>query len=141
VRIADIGLDAEVLSVGVDEAHQFDVPAAESVGWYKYGSAPGGAGSTVLAAHVDFGGQPGAFFNLADVEPGDTLEVELANGASLQYLVIDNVLYDKTELPADELFRRSGAPVLQLITCGGTFDPDRRSYRGNVVVTAVPVEA
>ncbi len=140
VRIPDIGLEASVLSVGVDEDNQFAVPAADTVGWYEHSAPPGADGSTVLAAHVDYRGNPGAFFNLADLQLGETLEVEMADGSVLRYRVTDNILYDKQALPAQELFRKSGAPVLQLITCGGTFDPVRRSYRGNVVVTAEPVD-
>lgn len=141
VRIGGIGLEAPVISVGVDEQHEFDVPTADKVGWYRHSSTPGSAGSTVLAAHVDYGGEPGAFFNLAAVEIDDLLEVEMADGTTMQYRVIETVLYDKTELPADDLFRKEGDSVLQLITCGGTFDAERRSYRGNVVVTALPISA
>ena len=36
-------------------------------------------------------------------------------------------------------YRITGEPVLQLITCGGTFNPEARSYEANVVVTAVPL--
>ncbi|MGH1492829.1 MAG: class F sortase [Acidimicrobiales bacterium] len=141
VRIGDLGLQAPIISVGVDENNQFAVPAADTVGWYQYSATPGSAGSAVLAAHVDYGGRAGAFFNLAQLELGETLEVEMADGSVLRYRVVDNQSYDKTELPAVELFRKDGDPVLTLITCGGTFDSDRNSYRDNVVVTAVPIEA
>ncbi len=141
VRIPDIGLEATILSVGVDEENQFAVPAADTVGWYKYGAAPGSSGSAVLAAHVDYGGRAGAFFNLSELQTGETLEVEMLDGSVLRYRVTTNVLYDKQELPADDLFRKDGDEILTLITCGGTFDHDRRSYRGNVVVTAEPIDA
>ncbi len=141
VRIADLGLEAQILSVGVDENNEFAVPAADMVGWYQYSATPGSAGSSVLAAHVDYGGRAGAFFNLAKLELGETLEVEMGDGSVLRYRVIDNQSYDKEELPAVELFRKDGDPVLTLITCGGTFDSERRSYRDNVVVTAEPIEA
>lgn len=140
VRIADIALEAPVMSVGVDERNDFDVPAADTVGWYKYSSTPGSAGSTVLAAHVDYAGQEGAFFNLEDVSTGETLEVEMSDGSVVQYRVTETVLYDKQELPANDLFRKDGPPTLQLITCGGEFDASNRSYRGNFVVTAEPIE-
>lgn len=140
VRAEALGLQAEVLSVGVDEENQFDVPEAQKVGWYKHGSAPGDAGSTVLAAHVDYAGKRGAFFNLRELTVGEVLEVELADGSLARYRVIDNTLYDKTALPADELFRKDGDEVLRLITCGGEFDPDQRSYVGNQVVTAEPID-
>jgi len=140
VRIGQIGLEAPVISVGVDEQNEFDVPAADSVGWYQHSPAPGNeTGSSVLAAHVDYGGREGAFFNLEDVTAGQLLEVEMADGSVLSYEVTESVLYDKQELPAEELFRKGGDPVLQLITCGGTFDREQRSYRGNLVVTAIPI--
>lgn len=139
VRIGQIGLEAPVISVGVDDQNDFDVPAADTVGWYKYSSTPGAAGSTVLAAHVDYAGREGAFFNLEDVSPGDTLEVEMADGSVMEYEVTETVLYDKQALPAEDLFRKDGAPTLQLITCGGAFDSTERSYLGNLVVTAEPI--
>jgi hypothetical protein len=141
IRVAGIDLEAPVISVGVDSNNQFAVPAADTVGWYQFSSSPGEAGASVLAAHVDYGGAPGAFFNLEKVLPGDLLEVEMEDGRVILYEVTGNNVYDKTELPANELFRKGGDSVLQLITCGGTFDPDRRSYEANVVVTAEPTSA
>lgn len=139
IRVAGIALEAPVIAVGVDRDNRFAVPVADTVGWYRYSSSPGEPGASVLAAHVDYGGVEGAFFNLAKVLPGDTLEVEMEDGRVILYEVRGNTEYDKTELPAGELFRKDGEPVLQLITCGGTFDPQRRSYEANVVVTAVPI--
>lgn len=138
VRIRNINLEAPILSVGVDEDYRFDVPEADLVGWYKYSSRPGTDGSAVLAAHVDYGGRAGAFYNLRELKVGDRLEVVMSDGSVLAYSVTDNTLYDKTQLPAEQLFRKDGAPVLQLITCGGTFDPQKRSYVGNLVVSATP---
>ena len=139
VRVAGIGLEASVISVGVDSNNQFAVPTADTVGWYQYSAAPGNPGASVLAAHVDYGGVPGAFFNLRKVLPGDTLEVELEDGTIILYEVTDNTLYEKIDLPAGELFRKDGDSVLQLITCGGTFNPEEHSYDANIVVTAIPI--
>ncbi|MEM9134486.1 MAG: class F sortase [Actinomycetota bacterium] len=141
VRMAGIAVEAPVLPVGVDANNQFAVPAADMVGWYQHSSSPGAPGSSVLAAHVDYGGVPGAFFDLDQLLPGDTLEVEMEDGSVQIYEVTGNNQYDKNELPFDEVFRKGGEPVLQLITCGGTFDPVARSYEANVVVTAVPISA
>lgn len=138
IRVERLGIDLDVLSVGVDERGDFDVPSS-GIGWYQHGSAPGETGSAVLAAHVDYGGAPGAFFHLETLVPGDVIEIDLTDGSSLAYEVIEQVLYDKTALPADELFDRTGTPLLRLITCGGAFDPNARSYLGNRVVTARPL--
>jgi LPXTG-site transpeptidase (sortase) family protein len=141
IRVGAIALEALVIPVGVDENSQLDVPSADKVGWYRYSAIPGESGASVLAAHVDYAGAEGAFFRLGQLGMGDTLEVEMADGASQLYQVAGVYQYDKTDLPAEELFRKDGSPVLQLITCGGTFNPKKHSYEANVVVTAVPVTA
>ncbi len=138
IRVEQLDIDLDVLSVGVDDEGDFDVPRS-GIGWYEHGSAPGEVGSAVLAAHVDFGGAPGAFFQLETLVPGDVIEIDLSDGSIQAFEVVDQVLYDKVALPADELFDRSGDPLLQLITCGGAYDPDARSYHGNRVVTARPL--
>lgn len=139
LRIGDLDLDAQVVPVGVDAEQRLDVPSAELVGWYQYSPVPGTEGATVLAAHVDYGGEAGAFFNLHQLQLGEQFEVELEDGAVQTYEVTGNTTYEKTELPADELFRKSGNSALQLITCGGTFDPSEQSYEANVVISAVPI--
>jgi sortase (surface protein transpeptidase) len=127
------------VAVGVNSDKELDVPSADTVGWYRFGAAPGEPGASVLAAHVDYAGVEGAFYSLAQLAEGDTVELVLDDGAVLQYRVSHVYEIQKSELPANELFRKDGAPVLQLITCGGTFNPERQSYEANVVVTAEPL--
>ena len=141
IRVGAISLEAEVIPVGVDETSQFDVPAATTVGWYRYGAAPGQPGASVLAAHVDFSGARGAFYDLSKLKAGDRVEVQMDDGATLQFTVTGVYEVQKHELPAEELFRKNGTPVLNLITCGGTFNPQKHSYNANVVVTAEPAAA
>ena len=139
IRVGDINLDASVIPVGVDAEKQLDVPSADLVGWYQYSPTPGSSGATVLAAHVDYGGKQGAFFNLHQLAIGERFELVLEDGSIKEYEVTGNTTYDKVNLPEEDLFRKDGKPVLQLVTCGGTFDPVARSYEANVVVSAVPL--
>ncbi len=141
VQVGAIGLEAPVIPVGVDDKSQFDVPIATTVGWYRYGSAPGQPGASVLAAHVDYNGDRGAFYDLSKLKPGDRVTVKMDDGATLQFTVTGVYEVQKHELPAEELFRKDGTPVLNLITCGGTFNPQKHSYNANVVVTAEPADA
>ncbi len=138
VKLPSIGIDAPVIAVGVDDQRLLEVPSATDAGWYRYGSSPGDAGSTVLAAHVDFEGVPGTFFELAQAAPGSSVLVETDDGVVHRYVVETVVLHDKAALPADILFSTDGAEVLHLITCGGVFDAAARTYLGNLVVTARP---
>jgi sortase (surface protein transpeptidase) len=139
IQVAAIGLEADVIPVGVDQKNQFDVPVATTVGWYRHGPSPGRAGASVLAAHVDYKGAQGAFYHLSSLAAGDRVDVVMDDGSTLHFEVTGLYEVQKKELPAEELFRKDGAPVLHLITCGGTFDPQRHSYNANVVVTAEPV--
>ncbi len=131
--------DAVVLPVGVDAAGDFEVPEADEIGWYRFGSAPGEGGSTVLAAHIAYDGVDGVFRWLASVEIGSEVEVVMDDGTTLTYRITDKVRYDKDELPVEELFDESGPDRLVLITCGGSFNPSLSSYESNDVVFAEPI--
>ena len=138
MRIDTIGLEpARVLPVGVDPDGALAVPAATDVGWYRFGSAPGEAGSVVLAAHVAFDGVDGAFRHLGDLAPGDAVVVTLNDGTERVYRVDELAAYRKQALP-EAVWARDGPERLVLITCGGRFDADRRSYDDNVVAWASP---
>jgi sortase (surface protein transpeptidase) len=78
-------------------------------------------------------------YRLAELEPGDPVEVGLAGAGTLAFQVSSVERVDKAHLPVEQIFQRSGPPRLTLVTCGGEFDRGERSYRENVVVTAVPV--
>jgi LPXTG-site transpeptidase (sortase) family protein len=139
VRFPGLDVDAAVVAVGVDELGEMEVPEdVATIGWYRFGPGPGaGAGSTVLSGHVDDRVQGrGAFYRLSDLEPGDAVGVDLADGTSVDYRVTLVERISKDELPVDRLFARDGAPRLTMVTCGGDFDREARSYRENVVVTA-----
>jgi sortase (surface protein transpeptidase) len=142
IRIAAIGVDAPVVPVGLNPDGSMEVPAASDVGWYELGVRPGGPqGSSVLAAHVDYAGERGAFYDLRSVEVGTEIEVTGPDGWPLRYVVNERLQVDKDELPTQELFRVTGTPTLTLITCGGSFDRSVRHYEDNIVVRAVPVPA
>jgi len=139
IGIAGIGVvGAEVIPVGVNPDASFEVPPADQVGWYEFGSAPGEAGSAVLAAHIAFDGVDGVFRHLADVEEGTSVEIAFDDGSTSEYTITTVTEYDKQELP-DSLFAREGAEQLALITCGGEFNRQLSSYESNIVAIAVPV--
>jgi LPXTG-site transpeptidase (sortase) family protein len=139
VRIPALGIDAGVAALGVADDGEMEVPKdARTVAWYEYGPSPGQDGSAVLAAHVDYNGARGIFFDLARLAAGDEVVVELVGGRTRRFTVEEQASVAKEVLPIDELFRREGAPTLTLITCGGEFDAAARSYRSNVVVRAAP---
>ena len=137
LRIGSIGVgDGPIIAVGVERNGELSVPEADEVGWYRFGSSPGQAGSTVLAAHIAYDGVDGVFRHLSSSRAGDEVEVELSDGSILRYEITEVVEYLKSELPS-ELFSETGPDRLVLITCGGDFNPTLRSYPSNVVALAV----
>jgi hypothetical protein len=141
VRVGSLEVDAPVVPVGVDDAGLMEVPEdVRTIGWYRFGAAPGEGGSAVLSGHVDDRVQGrGAFYELARTGTGDTVEVDTGDGTTLTYRVDSVRNFGKADLPLEEVFQRSGPPRLVLITCGGEFDRATGHYVDNIVVTAVPV--
>ena len=140
ISAPSLGVDAPVDAVGIDPDGQMELPRDVSrVGWYRFGPEPGAGGSAVLAGHVDDREQgPGALFRLRDAAVGDELTVTDAASTPTRWRVVSRELITKQVLPVERIFARDGGPRLTLITCGGPFLPEYRSYRDNVVVVAEP---
>ncbi|PJE97090.1 class F sortase [Streptomyces carminius] len=140
IRVPRLGLTARVGPVGVEEGGTVEVPAdAGSAGWYRYGPPPGAdAGSAVLVGHVDDRtGELGAFAKLYGIRPGDAVTVARRGAPAVRYEVTARETVAKDRLPA-EVFRRTGQPVLTLVTCAPPYDRERGGYQRNLVVYAVP---
>lgn len=139
LSIPQIHVDVPVIAVGIDATGQLDVPDdASAVSWYRYGPAPGDPGSAVLAGHVDYAGAQGVFWRLDELDVDRRFEIITADGP-LPFRVVSVSRIRKSELPVAELFRTAGPPQVVLVTCGGPFDREQKSYRDNVVVVAVRV--
>jgi len=111
------------------------------VGWWSSGARPRAAnGSTVIDGHIDSAvlGE-GALFRLAELEPGDPVDVRTTTGTVVHYKVQARRVYEKGQGLAAEVFDQEVAPRLVLISCGGPFDSEARSYLDNIVVYAIPV--
>ena len=128
-----------IREVGLEDDGQLEVPDETEIGWYRYGATAGRPGATVLAAHVNWRGSIGPFSQLGTVEPGDRIEVALNDGSTRTYEVTERTMYGKLELPRERIWRNTGPEELVLITCGGEFNPELRSFKQNIVVYAVPV--
>lgn len=133
----DVG-GASVVPIGVDDAGALDVPGPTEVGWYRFGAAPDGPGSTVLAAHIAYDGIDGVFRRLSSIKAGAQIVVILDDGRTQAYAVSEVTVYTKSALPVADLFAESGPQRLVLITCGGRFNPNLGHYESNIVVTATP---
>jgi sortase (surface protein transpeptidase) len=137
VRIPSIGVDSPLVRLGVDAAGALVPPADFArAGWFTASPLPGAVGPSVIAGHVDSRTGPAVFFRLRDLSPGDEILVDRADGTTARFTVYAADRYPKDEFPTDEVYGPTPRAELRLITCGGEFDHDQRSYRDNVVVYA-----
>lgn len=133
------GVSAPVVPMGLQAHGQLALPAnPATVGWWRDGALPGSSlGSAVISGHVDsriYG--RGALFRLADLKPGEEIDLATAEGATLHYRVAALAQYHKASLPAADVFSQTVPGRLVIITCGGSFDQVTRHYQDNVVVYA-----
>lgn len=139
VNVADLDVTVTVRPEGLAPDGSMALPENPSVAsWYRYGSGPASdAGATVIAAHVDsLEYDIGPFARLVAATPGTVVTVTSVDGSEHRYTVDTVEIADKTGVPWDTVFDRTGPPRLVLITCGGEFDYETGHYRSNVIVTA-----
>ena len=138
IEIPAIGVDDEVVPVGLLDDGAMAVPDFGLAGWYELGPKPGAPGPAVVAAHVDSREGPDVFYGLHELEPGDEIHLHDADGDTETFTVTDREQAAKDELPTDRIWHDApdDEPTLRLITCGGTFDHAERSYQDNIIVYA-----
>ena len=140
VTISKISVDAEVIPIGVANDGTLEVPPLETpdlTGWYRLGPSPGEVGTAVIVGHVDSHWTgPAVFYSLGALRPGDTIAITLRDNAVAQFTVDDVRSYPKKTFPTDLLYGSARTPGLRLVTCGGQFDQNARSYLNNIVVSA-----
>lgn len=136
VVIPSIDVDADVVGVGLNADQSMEVPDFGEAGWYTPGPRPGAVGPAVIAAHVDSVDGPDVFYRLEDLRAGDEIVVEHADGTSSTFVVQRSETQRKEDLPVERIWNTTDEAVLRLITCGGDFDSQRRSYESNVIVYA-----
>jgi LPXTG-site transpeptidase (sortase) family protein len=133
-----IGLRTRLIQLGLRPSGAIQVPDTTAVaGWFDDGPAPGQPGPAVIAGHVDSVKGPGVFFDLSQLRRGDHVYVRRSGGSIVVFTVTDVRTYLKSAFPTATVYGPAPGAQLRLITCGGTFDYQRRSYLSNVVVFAV----
>jgi sortase (surface protein transpeptidase) len=140
VRIPAIGVDSSLAALAVDATGAL-VPPTDfaQAGWFSAGTVPGDVGPAVIAGHVDDRTGPAVFYRLEDLATGDTVQVTRSDGRTVDFQVSRVAQYPKDDFATDEVYGPTTGAELRLITCGGTFDAGRRSYRDNIVVYATAV--
>jgi sortase (surface protein transpeptidase) len=137
VEIPAIGVSSSLVRLGLNPDGTMQVPGDFQVaGWFTGAPQPGQLGPAVIAGHVDSKTGPAVFYRLRDLRPGDEVRVVRADHRVVRFRVDSLASYPKQALPDDAVYGATTTPALRLITCAGSFDRTRRSYRDNLVVSA-----
>lgn len=137
LQIPSIGVDSELMDLGLQDDGTLEVPPSGfPAGWYTGAPTPGEIGPAIIAGHVDWGGQPGVFFDLRDLSPGDGIAITRQDGSTPRFRVTHVEQFDKDAFPTAAVYGDLDHAGLRLITCAGAFDPTMRSYEDNLVVFA-----
>jgi hypothetical protein len=133
-----IGVDAPIIPLGRDGSGALEVPdATDETGWWTGGPEPGEQGPAVVAGHVDSRRGPAVFYRLAELRPGDVIDVVRADGTQLRFTVQRTERHAKAAFPTDPVYAPTAGAELRLISCGGAFDRSSGHYLDNVIVFAV----
>jgi hypothetical protein len=144
ITIPSLNVRAVVNTVGLAPDGTIDVPPldrAQEAGWYDQSPTPGEKGSSVIVGHVDTSSGPAVFHELSRMRPGDAVEVTREDRTIAVFQVEKLERFDKSHLPADQVYGDFSKPNLRVITCGGQWVGGQTGYAENVVVFANLVEA
>ena len=139
LTIPSIGVESELEHLAVRDDGSLAAPDEFGrAGWFSEGPAPGERGPAVIVGHVDSRNGPAVFYRLAELGPGDVVEVTRTDGTVTRFAVIDTFEATKGAFPTEAVYGPTAGPTLRLITCTGAFDRAGRHYLSNLVVYAVP---
>lgn len=137
LQIPAIGVDSDLMDLGLRADGTLEVPPTGfPAGWYTGAPTPGELGPAIIAGHVDWGGEPGVFFDLRELASGDEITVRRQDGSTARFRVERVDRFAKDQFPTQLVYADLDHAGLRLITCGGDFDRQTRSYEDNVVVFA-----
>jgi hypothetical protein len=139
VTVPSIGVRAPLTRLGLAPDGSVQVPRADrpgEAGWYTGGPAPGERGPAVILGHVDSGKGAAVFYDLGRLRPGNRIEVGRADGRVAVFTVESVERVAKDAFPTQRVYGPLDHAGLRLVTCGGSFDRAKRSYRDNIIVYA-----
>lgn len=135
VHIPALGVRSPTLAMGLEDDGRLEVPRdAADAGWWSGGVRPGERGPAVVVGHVDSRSGPGVFVGLTELRRDDVVLIERDDGSLAHFAVRGREQHPKAAFPTDRVYGDTSDARLRLITCGGAFDADARSYVDNVIV-------
>lgn len=136
LTIPSIGVDANILEVGLAADGSVDVPKGpHDVAWFNRGPQPGQPGSSVIVGHAGKwqNGLNSVFDNLNKLKKGDTIYVKNDKGFVTSFVVRETKTYNPEDVVPD-IFKKNDGTYLNLITCSGAWISEKKTYNKRLVV-------
>lgn len=135
IVIPKIKLSSAVIEVGKNTDGSMEMPKTyHQAGWYSPAPSPGEIGPAVIVGHVDNKDGPAVFWRIAELVPGDTIEVKREDARKVVFKVVRIEQYRQDNFPSEDVYGNIDHPGIRLITCGGKYDPKTNRYSHNTVV-------
>ena len=137
LRIPGIGVDSPLMQLGLLTDGSLQVPPSGfPAGWFAGAPTPGEIGPAIIAGHVDWNGRPAVFYELRKMSVGDEVDVMRSDGKLAEFRVTRVARFAKDAFPSELVYGNINHAGLRLITCGGSFNRQARSYTDNIIVFA-----
>jgi len=134
VRIPTLSLDYEIWPMGADSTGTMLIaPRLEITSWFDRSAIPGNQGNAILGGHNMWGGVRSRLFNLDDMQIGDVMEIDYADGTSMRFLMESVFVYPLATAPAHLIMDVQIETRVTLITCKGPYNPTIRTSDYRIV--------
>lgn len=143
IVIPYLGVDGCIEKVGIDQHGAIAVPTnIHFAGWYVDSAMPGEKGLSVIDGHVLGRYNDAIFARLAQIRPGEDINIEFTNDTSLQFEMVDIRTFAAEEA-SQRLFEKLPGVEhqLTLVTCIGAYDQAANTYDKRVIVRSALKDA
>lgn len=140
LMIPKVGVDARIISVGLDDQGALKTPAnIYDTAWFNQSSLPGQTGAMLIDGHVSSWKAHGVFFNIKNLVVGDVIKIQRGDDTVFKYEVVKVQFYDadNVDMVAATMSADANRPGLNLITCTGDIIAGTYLFTQRVVVFAV----
>lgn len=135
LNIPSVGIDSDLRAVGRNADQSLEVPGSPwQAGWYSEAPTPGELGPAIIVGHVDSLEGPAIFWRLAELKPGDIVEVSRADNSIAKFRVDEVTQFPQESFPTERVYNNLDYAGIRLITCGGVFNTQTGHYSHNTVV-------
>lgn len=134
LQISALNINVVVEQIGLTADNNMDAPKEPLIaGWYRGGYLPGSLGNSVIAGHSWHTKGKGVFADLAKLKPGDVIMLNTKYSVQ-EYRVTSTEQYPAELKATDAIFGPSDTANLNLITCTGKWNAEKKRYEDRLVV-------